>query len=344
MNTGSISVRPPQGASGQVATVSVYTADNQNSMFLQAANPATYAYPETAAPQIASVYPSALPAGYHAVGTAARVDITVADANLVDGQVTVGFGTSDISVRRVWVMSPTRVVADVVVANNASVGATSVSVISGFQAVTQASAMLIQPANPNLPAPALPVYNALSYATVLHGADYASVFGANLETGANTAQVSLNGISVPVLYSAAGQINFQIPPSLPSGPVSLQISNGTASAFPIMVQIDSPPAVINVPNLPGSITSSAGTNLGVMAAGDIVNLQIMNVDPSIVNSSGRVQVTLAGVPMTVLNVAQMNDSVFQIQFAVTQSFAGSMVPLVISVDGSPSLAMQVTAK
>jgi hypothetical protein len=35
--------------------------------------------------------------------------------------------------------------------------------------------------------------------------------------------------------------------------------------------------------------------------------------------------------------------VFQIQFAVTQSFAGWQVPLVVLVDGSPSLAIQVIA-
>ena len=42
---GAITVIPPAGASGQKATVTVFTADNQNSMLVQSANPVTYAYP-----------------------------------------------------------------------------------------------------------------------------------------------------------------------------------------------------------------------------------------------------------------------------------------------------------
>jgi hypothetical protein len=46
----------------------------------------------------------------------------------------------------------------------------------------------------------------------------------------------------------------------------------------------------------------------------------------------------------VLSITAAGGGVFQIQFAVTQSFAGWQVPLVVLVDGSPSLAMQVTAR
>jgi hypothetical protein len=57
--------------------------------------------------------------------------------------------------------------------------------------------------------------------------------------------------------------------------------------------------------------------------------------------------------MSVLSVTQVSaaangqpasSGVFQIQFAVTQSFAGSVVPLVVYVDGSPSLSIPVTAR
>ena len=138
---------PPQGASGQNATVTVFTADNQNSMLVQSANPVTYAYPAANAPQISRDQPVALPAGFNADGTSAMVDITATNTNFVHGQVTVGFGTSDIEVRRVWVLSPTQLVADVVVANNAAVGAWPVNVISGFQVAEQPAAFQIQPPN-----------------------------------------------------------------------------------------------------------------------------------------------------------------------------------------------------
>ena len=342
---GAITVIPPQGASGQNATVTVFTADNQNSMLVQSANPVTYAYPAANAPQITAINPSSLPAGFNADGTSAMVDITTANTKFVPGQVTVGFGTSDIAVRRVWVLSPTHLVADVVVANNAAIGATPVDVVSGFQVVEQPAAFQIQPPNTNLPTPALPVYNAVSYATVLHDADYGSIFGSNLALTSTSAQVLLNGVSAPVVYASPNQINFQIPTGFALGPATLQVNNGAVSANPVYIQVDNSPAVIA-----DSLFVSAGTGNGAGGAvetvnpGDVVSVPVTNVDPGIVNAPSRVSVTLSGVPMAVQSVTAAGSGVFQVQFAVTQSFAGWQVPLVVSVDGSPSLAIQVIAR
>jgi uncharacterized protein (TIGR03437 family) len=333
---GVISVMPPQGASGQKATVTVFTADNQNSMLVQSASPVTYAYPVANAPQITAVTPSALPAGFNVDGTSAMVDITASNTNFVQGQVTVGFGTSDIAVRRVWVLSPTHLVADVVVANDAAIGAWPVDVISGFQVAEQPAAFQVQTPDMTLPTPALPVFNAVSYATVLHDADYGSIFGSNLAIG-STAQVLLNGQAAPVLYASPTQINFQIPAGFPVGPATLLVNNGSVNAYPVYLEIDSAPAVISVP-------ASAASVLQVVNPGDVVSVQVTNVDPGIVNAPNRVAVTLSGVPMAVQGVTALGGGVFQIQFAVTQSFGGWQVPLVVLVDGSPSLAIQVTAR
>jgi uncharacterized protein (TIGR03437 family) len=341
---GVITVMPPQGASGQNATVTVFTADNQNSMLVQSANPVTYAYPVANAGQISTVTPAALPAGFNSDGTSAMVDIFASNTNFVGGQVTVGFGTSDIAVRRVWVKSPTHVVADVVVANNAVIGAWPVNLISGFQVVEQQAAFQIQPPNTNLPTPAIPVFNAVSYATVLHDADYASIFGSNLSVGSG-AQVLLNGAALPVLYASSNQINFQIPAGTPVGPATLQVNNGSASAYPVSLQIDSSPAVISVPaSAPSAVSNAAGMATTVVSPGQIASVQVTNVDPGIVNAPSRVAVTLSGVPMAVQSVTAVGGGVFQIEFAVTQSFAGWQVPLVVLVDGSPSLAIPVTAR
>jgi len=345
-NDGVITVMPPQGASGQVSTVTVFTADNQNSMLLQSSNPITFAYPAANAPQITALNPASLPAGFNVDGTSAMVDITAANTNFVDGQVTVGFGSSDVSVRRVWVLSPTHLVADIVIANNALVGAHTLNVISGFQVISQPGAFQVQAPNSNLPTPALPVFNAVSYATVLHDADYGSIFGSNLALTSNSAQVLLNGSPAPVLYGSANQINFQVPAQFPAGPATLTVNNGATSAFPIYVQIDSPPAVIIGAgnNAASPISNAAGASVQVVNPGDVVSLQISNVDPGIVNSPSQVQVTLSGVPMSVLSVTAVSAGVFQVQFAVTQSFAGWQVPLVVSVNGSMSLATTVTAR
>jgi hypothetical protein len=269
------------------------------------------------------------------------LDITAANTNFVDGQVTLGFGTSDISVRRVWVRGPAHLVADVVVAANAAAGDVSVDVISGFQVISAPAAFQIQPPNGSLPAIALPVDNGVSYAPSLHPGDYGTIFGANLSATPTSAQVILNGSAAPLAYASAGQINFIIPAATPVGPSTLVVSNGPASTYPVMLEIDGPQPAIEVPAV-------ASTN-----PGDIVSVQVTNVDPGIVSAPGRVQVTMSRVPMNVLSVTPVSAAangqpaspgVFQIQFAVTQSFAGSTVPLVVLVDGSPSTAVEVMAR
>ncbi|HUI58146.1 MAG TPA: matrixin family metalloprotease [Bryobacteraceae bacterium] len=346
---GVISVMPPDGVGGQASTVTVFNADNQNSMFLQAANPVTYSYPAANAPQLTGLNPSALPAGYTAAGTASMVDITTVNTNFIDGQVTVGFGTSDISVRHVWVLSPTHLVADVVVANNAAAGSTSLYVISGFQVITQPAAFQIQPANPNLPAIALPIYNALTYVTNLHAGEYASIFGSNLSLTSTSAVVTLNGTAVPVTYASAPQINFIVPDGFPSGLATLVLNNGAFNSFPVIMPVYGAPPVIN------SVVNAAGVTLDSTHAanpGDVLSVQVTNLDPGVLSALNRVQVSLSGVPMSLLNITQVSAAatgqpasagVFQIQFAVTQSFAGSQVPLVVAVDGSASAPLAITA-
>jgi len=178
----------------------------------------------------------------------------------------------------------------------------------------------------------------------LHDADYGSIFGSNLAVTPTSAQVLLNGVAAPVLYASPTQINFQIPSGFPVGPATLQVSNGSVSAYPLYLEIDSSPAVIAVP-LAAGVTATAGSNAAVetVTPGQVASVQVTNVDPEIVNAPKRVAVTLSGVPMAVQSVTAVGGGVFQIQFAVTQSFAGWQVPLVVLVDGSPSLSVPVIA-
>ena len=343
---GFITVLPPDGAGSQTSTITAFEADGQNSMFLQSASPVVYSYPAANAPQITSVTPPAL-----AAGAASEIDITTTNTNFISGQVTLGFGTSDISVRRVWVLSPTHLVANIVVTNNATPGPASVNVISGFQVLPPAT-LEILPANGALPALALPVYNALTYATTLHASDYASLFGSGLALGSGGTVVTLNGAAVPVVYASPAQVNFIVPAGFAAGPATLVLSNGLAVTAPVWIQIDGPPAAIGA----GAVSNASGVALDATTAanpGDILSVAVTNVDPSVAGALTRVQVRISGVLMTVLGVTQIaaapagqaaSTAVLQIQFADTQSFGGSQVPLVVYVDGSASAAVTITAR
>ncbi|HEY3417149.1 MAG TPA: carboxypeptidase regulatory-like domain-containing protein, partial [Armatimonadota bacterium] len=125
---GSVTVAPPAGASGQVATVTLANSDGQTSMFWKPEELPVHTYATIEAPVIASVTPNVLPAG-----VTAMVEINATGMDFAKGYVTLGFGTADIAVRQVWVVSPTRLIANVTVAGNASAGFSDVSVISGFR-------------------------------------------------------------------------------------------------------------------------------------------------------------------------------------------------------------------
>ena len=74
------------------------------------------------------------------------------NTRFADGQTIVGFGSSDILVRRVWVLSPTRLLANVSVAPTAPPFTnTQVSILTGFQ-MFNAGVRLPDPARQPAPA------------------------------------------------------------------------------------------------------------------------------------------------------------------------------------------------
>ncbi len=346
---GSITVAPPQGASGQIATITLYNTDGQNSMILlglsdqvpgQPANgqPTTYTYPVTAPPQIANMSVASLPAS-----SSAAVDITTTNTNLVEGQVTVGFGSDDVTVRRVWVLSPTHLIANVVVAPNAAAGLSEVSIVNGFQVITRADGFQTLPARAGLPFVALPVLNADPTQQTIYPGSIATVYGLNLASPG--ALLTLNDVPVGLQFVSPAQINFFIPAGFPAGPATLRLSNGSTSTFPVMVQIDSqPPAIIQVANQSNVAISGVFSTTNAAAAGDLLSVLVSGLDPAVVNNQGRLQVTVSGVAMPVLGITPAANGQFQIQFIVTQSFGSTQVPVVVWVDGSSSLPATITVR
>jgi uncharacterized protein (TIGR03437 family) len=332
---GSIAVAPPPGASGQVSNITVFNGDGQNSTFLQSQNPPTYAYPITGTPQ-AVLDKTALPAG-----VSSMVDITAQNASFVDGQVTVGFGTDDITVNRLWVLSPTHLQANVVVAPNAALGASEISVISGFQVVTQPFAFQTQAANPSLPSMGLPIVNAVPTQQTVYPGAIAAIYGSNLALSPAAAQVTLNNVPVQIQFASAAQINFVVPAGFPTGPATLNLNNGSASAFPVLVQISNPPpTIIGVASMSG-VPLSAGSSAGM---GDILNVLVAGLDPAVPGNLSRLQVTVSGISMPVLGITPASNGQFQIEIILTQSFAGAQVPLAVSVDGSSSAPFTITVR
>lgn len=321
-----ITVTPPSGASGQTSDITVFNADGQDSTFLQQwPNIPAYNYPAMSAPQLQAVNPASLPPGGEAM-----VDIKALNTNFVNGPVTVGFGTSDITVTGVWPISSTELWVNVMVAPSAALGFSEISAISGFQVIAQPAGFQIVPANPAAPVILAVVNGVVGQATIYPNA-VATIWGANL---ANP-QIAINGQPAQVAYSSGDQVNVAVPGGTPTGPVilSLTTSGGAVSlVVPVSYQ---PPAILGITEPTGAIVNATNP----ATSGDLLTIAISGLDPTVTLASGRLQVMVAGVSMPVQLV-----SAGQIQFTLNQSFNGTQVPVTIVVDGSSSAPFTILAQ
>lgn len=325
--SGVVVVAPPPGASNQTATVTVYNADGQSSMFTQAQNPPVYSY-GPADPAIAAVTPNTLPAG-----VSAMVDVTGSNTRFVDGQVTLGFGSSDVFVRRVWVLSPTHLIANVVVAANAvPTTASLVNVISGFQSFAQPFGFQVQPANPRVPTVALPLVNANPNQSGIYPGAAVSAYGTNLALSPTSVNLTVNDQPAQVLFASAGQINFLVPAGTAIGPAVVRLNNGSDAAYPVVMQVDpAPPVVMGVLSSLNQPIDGARP----AQAGDVLNILLANLDPAVASSPGRVRVNVGGTEMPALFImpAPGQPNFLQAQVILGPTASGAQVPVTVTLDG-----------
>src|SRR5580704_2699328 len=112
------------------------------------------------------------------------VDITSSGFNFIQGQTAVGFGSSDVVVRQVFVLGPNHLQADVSVAAGAALSSPDVSVFSGFQMATMTAGFHIAAATNGLPAPIPILTNVSPGLNGIYAAAIVSLYGTNL-TAAN---------------------------------------------------------------------------------------------------------------------------------------------------------------
>jgi len=326
----SITVIPPPGVSSHVAIVTVFSSDGQNSTLL-GDSPPTYTYPASVAPQISSITVRSLPPGATSV-----IDITAQNTRFADGQVTLGFGSDDVTVQRLWVTGPNTLRANVAVAGNALLTASEISVISGFQVMPQPAAFSVQTGSPSQPVITLPIGNGDTTQRTIFPGSTASVYGLNFGQNASAIQVTVNDQPVPLLGVAADHVNIQVPANTPVGLATVKITIGSLASNPVLMQVDAPPpSIVRVSN-------SSGVNYDAThfaSAGDSVNIVVTGLDPAIAaqNNLSRLGITISGVPMTPLEVTALGGALSQIRFVLTQGFGSTTVPLAVFVDGSSSV-------
>jgi len=332
---GSAVVVPPAGTNNQQAILTAYTSDGQNSQLVQSASPVTYSYGSASAPVINSITPSSLPAGAEA-----SIDITGSGFAFTAGQTFVGFGTSDILVQQIFVLSPNHLQVNVLVSPNAALSNPDVSVISGFQLATAPAGFQVTSPVAGLPVPVPTLVNALPGLNGIYAGAIVSLYGSNLAAASGAPVVTVGGQPVTVLYASPSQLNLQLPSTLTPGPAILTLNNGVLTAFTITITIGTLPASINtIQNANGDyINVTLPAQQGAML---IVTLSNFAPPGSNINPS-RVQVSVGGVSRSVLTVAQFGASLYQVTFVLNSNeTVGQSEPLIVYLDGRSSLPVSL---
>ncbi|HTR35564.1 MAG TPA: matrixin family metalloprotease [Bryobacteraceae bacterium] len=131
---GLMIVTPPPAPAGYTASIVALNPDGQSSLFLSPTAP-TYTYDASFAAaantQSLTVSPKELTPGGDVT-----VDVQGSNTNFIDGQTTIGFGTSDVLVKQVTVLSPTHLTA--VVTPSATVSTSGINVTTGLGVISQA--------------------------------------------------------------------------------------------------------------------------------------------------------------------------------------------------------------
>jgi uncharacterized protein (TIGR03437 family) len=158
---------------------------------------------------------------------------------------------------------------------------------------------------------------------------------ANQVAGNQTPVVTIGGQAATIVSASPSQLTLQIPALLSPGPATLALNNGVASAYPVAVNIDTPPATIT------GVQNGAGTALDAthtVRAGDVVTLILSGFAPQApAIAPSRVQVSVGGALFTPLQMVPIG-SVWQVIFVLDATApAGPAEPTIVYLDGRSSL-------
>ena len=327
---GIATVLPPVGAGGQTSTLTVYNSDGQNSQFLQANSPVTYQYPASAAPVVTFVSPAALPAG-----TEAAIDIQTTGTNFQQGVTTVGFGSTDVVVRQIFVLSATHLLVNVSLAANAPGTITDISILTGFQIATASASFQITGALPVSKPNVVPTLtNALPPLSGAYAGAPVLISGTNLANG--TPIVTLNDRPLSILSVTPVQITVQLPADIAAGPAILNFFNGADSAFPVAVNIDPPPPGI------AAIQTAGGAYVDAtrpVRGGDQLIVTMIGLGESTATiPNSRVRVNVGGTDHAPQSVTSVGGGYYEVVLFLSPTVKiGKAVTTIVYLDGRSSL-------
>jgi hypothetical protein len=311
---GTLTVIAPPASGKHQAVVEAMTAGGQTSwQVLGAAEPPKFSYAAPENPAISTVQPGAVVAG-----TDAAIQIDAVNTRFVPGQTVVGFGSSDIVVRQVWVTSPTQIRLNVAVGLAARRGPVEMTVLSGLQLLTS---HVLQVQDGGVISLRAPILNAETGLPGVPAGGRVIIQTAGLPENLAGWTLTIAGERVNYVAGAYGQLTADVPAGLSPGLVPVQIWPASgATVAPVLLQIDAAPPTITGARGPGGHAVDAANPV---AAGDRVTLTVTGfVDPPAELGAESVQVRAGGALQAVESVKLVQPGVWEVVFVLSNAGPG----------------------
>ena len=155
--------------------------------------------------------------------------VRLTGSGFVDGQTVIGFGSSDIAIRRLWVTDSNHIVANVSISPVANQGATEFTVVSGLQVYESAIRFPGSAGHSRQVSMIPPITNATTGTPGVPSGGIAIMTVSNLNAaGPSAISMTVNDQRATVLTASNGQVTFVVPGGSPLGPavVKMQLLTG----------------------------------------------------------------------------------------------------------------------
>jgi hypothetical protein len=243
---GSYIVIAPPAIGGHIAVVDALASDGQTSMQTMGTLPLpTFTYASPDHPSL-TINPAIVTAGVDTM-----IEVDGFNTNFAEGLTAIGFGSSDVAVRRTWIMGHGKALLNISISAGATAGLTTVTAITGIQTVTLNAGMQIRPA----PVPGgatvqqislrVPVLNLVTGLPGVPVGGTAVISASGLPASLSGWTLTINDAKVDFSVDSNSNLRAVIPAGTPIGPAVLRLTQPSGDAIPpILMNVDDPPPVI----------------------------------------------------------------------------------------------------
>ncbi|MBM3760729.1 MAG: matrixin family metalloprotease [Acidobacteria bacterium] len=330
-SAGTIVVGAPPAPTGHVARIVLLGSDGQSSLFLRPDAPAQLRYTDSEANSF-TLSPSTLIAGSETV-----IEVNAPGARFQNGRVTLGFGSSDVQVRTLSVLSPSRLLASVVVSPQAPSESLIATLQSGLNHIQIRNALSVQQTTAAFSKPILQPdsrWTTESGSPMVMPGSNAVVAIPGLTSGTRVT-ATLNDLPASVLTSGNGRLTLSVPANLSSGWVHLKLTadGETFNSLLVLVSAANP----TIQRIEGSDQFVIDSNRP-MFSGDTIAVTF--TDPSqLIDSSPRaneVTFSLGETSLYTLRVDRLSANLFQAIIVLPRALPEGNQPFTVAVNSRQS--------